>query len=191
MYSTILFVKLKSYASKSKQFSFFKARSPSFGGGLQNGKRKSARPIDPKSSIHLVLKASRAKGAWSLLNRRHKTRIQDLLLKLSKENGIKIYQFVNVGNHLHILLKTRDRNGFQRFLRIFSARVSMLITQAKKGNPQGRFWDELAFTRIVQWGVDFERITRYFIKNEMESFGYTTGFARELVQRGKLFFGSG
>jgi len=63
----------------------------------------------------------------------------------------------------------------------------MLITSARKGHPQGKFWDSLAFTRIVNWGKDFERITYYFFKNEIEGFGYPLAFARELAERGVVF----
>ncbi len=171
---------------KFHQSSFLKPISSSFGGEQQKGHRKTYRPLDPKSTIHLVLKSSRAKGMWSLLHRRHKTRIQDLLEKLAKENGIKIYRYANVGNHLHLLLKIHSRRGFQKFLRVFTGRVALLITQARKGNPQGKFWDAIAFTRIVQWGKDFTRITRYFFKNEIESFGRTTAFAKQLVQKGMI-----
>lgn len=171
---------------KFKQYSFFKPVTPAFGGTLQKGKRKTFRPIDPKATIHLVLKSSRAKGEWSLLSRRHKIKIQDLMQKLAKENGIKVYQFANVGNHLHLLVQTRTRAGFQKFLRVFSGRIAMMITRAKKGNPQGKFWDELAFSRIVQWGKDFTRLTRYFLKNQLEGLGLSTYFSRELVTRGKI-----
>jgi REP element-mobilizing transposase RayT len=171
---------------KQKQFSFLKPNSPSFGGDLQKGKRKTFRPIDPKAPIHLVLKSSRAKGEWSMLHQHHKTKIRDLSEKLAKENGIKIYQFANVGNHLHLLLKTGNRGNFQKFLRVFSGRVAMMITRARKGNPQGRFWDSLAFTRIVQWGRDFSRITRYLFKNQIESFGNTAKLAMDIVRRGMV-----
>ena len=176
---------------KAKQYSFLKPISPAFGGDLQNGKRKGLRPIDPKATIHLVLKSSRAKGAWSLLHRRNKMRIHDLLLKLARENGIKIYRYTNVGNHLHLLIKIRNRSAFQKFLRVFSGRVVMFITDARKGNPQGKFWDSLAFTRIVQWGKDFTRVTRYFLKNELEGLGLATDFVKTLVQRGLIIFESG
>jgi len=176
---------------KQKQYSFLKPISPAFGGNLQKGKRKTFRPLNPKSTVHLVLKSSRATGSWSLLQRLHKTRIHDLLKKLAQENGVQIYQYVNVGNHLHLLIKLKSRAGFQKFLRVFSGRVALLITQAKKGNPMGKFWDELAFTRIVNWGKDFKRITYYFIKNELESLGYESGFARVLTQKGLIAFDSG
>jgi REP element-mobilizing transposase RayT len=175
---------------KSKQYSFLKPISHSFGGTLQKGKRKSSRPIDPKSTLHLVLKSSRATGEWSLLKRRHKTRIHVLLIRLARENGVKVYRYENVGNHLHLLIKTKNRSGFQKFLRIFSGRIAQLITGARKGNPQGKFWDSLAFTRIVQWGRDFKRMTHYFIKNELESLGHITLFAKNLCQRGILIFES-
>jgi len=64
----------------------------------------------------------------------------------------------------------------------------MLVTHARKGNPQGKFWDSLAFTRIVQWGRDFKRLTHYFLKNELESLGKTAAFARTLAKRGILIF---
>ena len=176
---------------REKQYSFFKSVSPSFGGESQKGKRKCQRPLNPKSSIHLVLKSTRATGVWSLLHRQHKTRVHDLLIKIAQQNGIKVYQYANVGNHLHLLLKMRNRAGFQKFLRIFSGRVALMITQAKKGKAQGKFWDSLAFTRIVHWGKDFTRITRYFFKNEIEALGFSAGFAKKLVGSGQIFLNSG
>lgn len=176
---------------RAKQFSFFKPASPAFGGEIQKGKRKTFRPIDPKSTIHLVLKSSRAKGGWSLLHRRNKIRIQDLLEEQARENGIKVYQYSNMGNHLHLLIKTKSRAGFQKFLRVFSGRVAMLVTGARKGNAQGKFWDALAFTRIVRWGKDFARVIRYFFKNELERVGLGPEFSRRLAQRGAIVFESG
>src|SRR4051794_22703013 len=120
-------------AMRSKQYLFFKPISASFGGDSQKGKRKTARPLDPKSTLHLVLKSSRAKATWSLLHRRNKIRVQDLLEKLARRNGVKVYRFVNVGNHLHLLIQVRDRVGFQKFLRVFAGQTAMIITGARKG----------------------------------------------------------
>ena len=33
---------------------------------------------------------------------------------------------------MHLLIQLRDREGFQKFLRVFSGRVALMITQAKK-----------------------------------------------------------
>ena len=167
---------------RQESFSFFKPNPSAFGGSLQKGKRKSARPLNPKTTLHIVLKSSRARGAWSML--RHKTKIRDLLERVANENQIKIYQYSNVGNHLHLLVQLKDRKCFQKFLRVFSGRVALLVTGAKKGNAQGPFWNERPFTRIVEWGRDFKRMAYYFIKNELESRGYSGAFARNLVRRG-------
>ena len=147
--------------------------------------------MDPKSTLHLVLKSSRARGQWSLLAKRNKLKVEDTLKKLARQNGIKIYRFINVGNHLHILIQAQRRENFQRFLRLFTGRVAMMITGAKKGNKQGKFWDGLAFTRVVKWGHDFKSMTRYFLKNEIESLGYQTQVAKQLIHQGQVVFESG
>ena len=156
--------------SKPAQLSLFKPRLE-HGGGLRARKRKLERPIDPKRPLHLTLHSSRARRAWSLLNPRHRFWIEDQAHATGKKHGVKVYRFANVGNHLHLLVKTPTRAAFQAFLREISGRIAMRVTEARKGNPVGRFWDELAYSRVVSWGRDFENVTRYFIKNLFESIG--------------------
>jgi hypothetical protein len=60
------------------------------------------------------------------------------------------------------------------------------VTKAKKGKKKGKFWDALSFTRVIHWGRDFKDLTTYFIKNEIESFGYGTDIARAVVKKGSL-----
>ena len=169
-----------------KQFALFKAPELFHGSNLRLGKRKIARPLDPKRTIHLVLKSSQARGEHSLLQPRYKKRIQLLVEQSAKQYGIKIYQFTNVGNHLHLLVKTPTRLGFQNFLRTITGKIAILVTRAKKGQKKGKFWDALSFTRVVHWGKDFEKLTNYFLKNQIESFGYGTDFAKALLKQGYL-----
>ena len=167
-----------------KQFALFKAPDLFHGSNLRQGKRKIARPLDPKRTIHLILKSSQARGERSLLQPRYTKRIQLLIEQVAKQYGIKIYQFANVGNHLHLLVKTQTRLEFQNFLRVITGKIAILVTQAKKGQKRGKFWDGLSFTRVVNWGKDFDRLVKYFIKNQIESFGYGTDFAKALVKHG-------
>lgn len=169
-----------------KQLAIFKAPDLFHGSDLRKGKRKIARPLDPKRGIHLVLKSSRACGADSFLQKRHQKRIQQVIEHTAKRYGIKIYQYANVGNHLHLLVRTPARGEFQNFLRVITGKIAIMVTQAKKGQKSGKFWDHLAFTRVVNWGKDLKNLTQYFVKNEIESFGYGAGFAKELVKRGYL-----
>jgi len=92
---------------------------------------------------------------------------------------VRIYQYANSGNHLHLLLRAKTRRGFQRFLRTFSALVPRIVTGAKKGMPivardpkgHGKFWDALAYTRIASWGRHFFNGRYYVIRNELEAEG--------------------
>jgi REP element-mobilizing transposase RayT len=166
---------------RPKQFSFLPQSKPEFGGDLAPGRRKKARPIDPKQTMHIVLRSSRATGAWSMLSARHRAPVDDLVRKTAERHGLKLYRYANVGNHLHLLVKTPTRRAFQRFLRDVAGSVACLVTGAKNSQPlKARFWDRLAYTRIVSWGRDFKNIEFYFIKNLFEAAGLLTKKAKTL-----------
>jgi REP element-mobilizing transposase RayT len=118
---------------RARQADFFKD-SPDYaarlehGAGLRKGRRKLARPLDPRKSVHLVLRSSRAKGAWSMGRSDNERKIQRLLNRQARRFGIRIYQFANVGNHLHLLLRAPSREAFRDFLRTFSGLVARLVT---------------------------------------------------------------
>ena len=151
-------------------FSYEKSRTE-HGGETGKGKRKFARPIATRKPMHLVLRASRAVGDWNFLRKKNREQIEEILELISKRYGVKIIRFQNVGNHLHLLVQGKSRVLLQSFLRTLPAKIALAITQAKKGNPQGRFFDEILFSRVVEWGRDFDRIVRYFRKNEFEAAG--------------------
>lgn len=94
------------------------------------------------------------------------------------KHGVRIYRFVNVGNHLHLLIGARKRAAFQNFLREISGRIAALVTGSRKAHPIGekgeRFWDHLVYTRIVSWGRELKAVTTYFIKNIFEAEGLLT-----------------
>jgi REP element-mobilizing transposase RayT len=155
----------------------FKTISISHGGEFGKGKRKRARPVDPKQALHVVLRSSLAKGEKSMLHPKHCKGVHGLTIKLAKRWGIRIYRYANVGNHIHLLIKVPTKAAWQRFSRELSGGIAMIVTGAKKGAPlmkngQNRgFWDHLVFTRIVRFGRDFESVGRYLIKNLFEAAG--------------------
>ncbi len=138
------------------------------GGSLQKGKRKTARPFHHRLAMHVVLKSSRARGKLSLLHPLHKNRIEQTVSLLSKHYRVRIYRFANVGNHLHLLLQAPDKKSFQNFLRALSGTIARLITGAKKGLPR-KFWDHLAYSRLVTWGREYTTVLRYLIRNLIEA----------------------
>src|SRR6185437_12792175 len=151
---------------RGRQLSFLPKLSLEFGGETRKGKRKVARPIDPKRLLHVVLRSSIAKGPRSMLTPAHEGRIRRIIENASGKYDVRVRRFVNVGNHLHLLVQTRSRKAFQGFLREISGRIAMLVTGARKSHPIGksRFWDTLAYTRIVSWGRDLANLKTYFIK---------------------------
>jgi REP element-mobilizing transposase RayT len=146
------------------------------GGDLRRGKRKLARPIDPRRSMHVVLRSSRARGALSLLHPRHAKTVTATLYRAAYRNSVQLEQVGNSGNHVHLLLKGRTRRGIQDFLREAAGRIAQLVTGARKGHATGRFWDALAFSRVVAPGRrPHATARRYVLQNAVEGI---TGWKR-------------
>jgi REP element-mobilizing transposase RayT len=154
-----------------------KTLSQSHGGDLASGKRKTARPIDPKQGLHVVLRSSIARGEWSMLRPQYCQPIHDFTHQLAEHWGVRIYRFANVGNHIHLLIKVPSRAVWRRFIKELSGGIAIIVTGARKGaglkkNADGRgFWDKLVFTRIVKFGRDFMGVKLYLAKNLFEAAG--------------------
>ncbi|MCC7440844.1 MAG: hypothetical protein IT285_04380 [Bdellovibrionales bacterium] len=146
---------------------------PDHGGELATlGRRKGRRPLDPKRPIHLVLKSSRARGEWSFLHRRNRATTERFLYGEARRRGLTVLRLANVGNHLHLLVKTPSRATFQAFLRTATCLLARRITGAKKGRPRGRFWDAPAYTRVIHWGRHYRALCAYLGKNRLEAVGF-------------------
>jgi REP element-mobilizing transposase RayT len=138
------------------------------GGNRSSGQRKAERPVSTRRPIHVTLHSKRARGAWSL--RRHVPEVQKALRICARRSGVRIYEFANVGSHLHLLLRAKRRDAFQSFLRSFAGIVARIVTGARRGRPVagGRFWNGLAWSRIVTWGTDYWNVRRYIFINQIE-----------------------
>jgi REP element-mobilizing transposase RayT len=166
-----------------------KTKDGAHGGDITKGKRKSARPFNPKLALHVVLRSSRAQGELSMLRPRHCNRIKAFVGKLQKRHNIRVYRYANVGNHLHLLIRAKSRADWRAFIRELAGGVAMIVTGARKGNALKRsdaaesrgFWDDLVYTRLVAWGRDFSNVAAYVCKNLWESMGVPV---RKILQRG-------
>ena len=126
--------------------------------------------------MHLVLRSSRAVGEWSFLRGKNRGLVNALAESLARRYGVKILGFENVGNHLHLIVQGKSRPLLQAFLRTLPAKIAFAVTGARKGNPVGRFFDQIVFTRVVEWGRDIARLKHYLFKNKMESEGLDERF---------------
>jgi len=151
-----------------KLFHYPKGRT-AHGGSLSIGKRKIARPISVKESLHLVLRAERARGKYSLLLPRHARMFHGLLKQYGKRFDVKAYDVALVGNHAHLIVKARTKQGLQNFLRVFAGQTAQRITKARPGAKLSkRFWDLLVYSRIIPWGRPFAVARCYVEKNVRE-----------------------
>ena len=126
------------------------------GGPLRSGQRKTSRPLEPTLPLYLALRSSRARGKWSLQKPTTEGRIQEILRELSQRHGIKVFEYANGGDQIHMILRAKSRAGFQAFLRAFAGLTARLVTGAKKGKPSGKFWDALTYSRVLAWGKEFD-----------------------------------
>ena len=139
------------------------------GGDFRRGRRKLERPVSVRRPMHVVLRSERARGGWSM--RKHQTKIREALRACRERSGVRIYEFANVGSHLHLLVRARRRESFQRFLRTFAGIVARIVTGARRGLPLrgGTFWSALAWSRVVSWGRDCYGVRHYIFRNRIEA----------------------
>ncbi|MCM2281455.1 MAG: transposase [Bdellovibrionaceae bacterium] len=160
---------------KPKQSDFFEAnqelrpRRHSHGGAKSTGRRKLRRPLDKKRPLHVVLKSSKAKGALSLRCAARRTKIETLVRAQAARKGVAIHSYANVGNHLHLLVSFTERKRFQDFMRLISGLIARLVTGACRGRPFGKFWDHLAFSRVVVGHRALAYMRDYVFANQLES----------------------
>lgn len=147
------------------------------GGVSLKKRRKIKRPLIPGCVTHIVFKSSKAKGELSFY--RNKKLVAELLRAKSKKFFIEILDWVNMGNHLHLKVRFKDRTRMGQFLKSFSANLARSITKARKGHPFGKFWDGLVYTRVLISKLEELGLKGYFEANHRE---------RELGQKEREFY---
>jgi hypothetical protein len=74
--------------------------------------------------MHLVLRSSKARGAWSF--RHHDAGIGNLVGHFSHKHGVRVLSLANVGDHLHFQLKLTNRRTYRPFTRVVPGRRGIL-----------------------------------------------------------------
>ena len=95
--------------------------------------------------------------------------VHAIIKRQARKFFVQIRNYVNVGNHLHIEVKISARKEFQKFLKSITCLIARRVTGAKKGHKFGRFWDHLAFTRVLSSYFELEILRRYFHANFIEA----------------------
>lgn len=140
------------------------------GGDLAPGKRKLERPLSSRRPIHVVVRSEQARGRWSFLGFKNRALVERVVNSQAKKFGVAIQDFANGGNHLHIKIKAASRIAVQSFLRAITSIIARKITGARRGfKLKKRFWDGLAFTRVLKSYREELYLRGYFIANRQEA----------------------
>jgi REP element-mobilizing transposase RayT len=150
-------------------FSFLKNYRKEFGGSLNVGKRKSRRPLSTKKPMHLILKSSRKK----VFHPANKD-LNEILRSDAKKFGIQIYDLAINWTHIHLLIKIPSREAYLRFIRSATSRFVTYFSQKAGWSMRGLF-DLRPFTKILEWGKQFQNVIKYHVKNRLQSCARRTG----------------
>lgn len=143
-----------------------------------------------KHPLHVVFKANRFSPAFvGLRNPRHYREICLVMRRYSKKFKVRVAQFSIQADHIHCLIRAKNRKNFLHFLRVFAGQVAQknwnrwdpstsrrrAKTKAARRYHQAqlreRFWQDRPYTRIV-FGEKAIRIVRNYIQlNEKEATG--------------------
>ena len=119
---------------KKAQLELLKKQKSAYGGSLYTTRaaRKEKRPLAVKNTMHLVLRSSKALGAWSLTKGRHEPEIRRIVKKFAERFGVRVLSLAVVGNHLHFQIKLSNRFLYTPFIRAVSAAIAMAVTGVNK-----------------------------------------------------------
>jgi hypothetical protein len=101
-----------------------------------------------------------------------------------------MYEYANVGNHLHLLIKLPHIRAWKAFIREVTGRIALFARRS--GGRQKRvqpFWRHRPFTRIVRgWKKAYRLAKDYVVLNQLEGEGLIS--RREHRRFGALAFES-
>ena len=70
----------------------------------------------------------------SLLDSKHERRVRHLVHDTARRFRVRIYQYANSGNHLHLLIQAKDRLFFARFLRTLTGLIARAVRKTSIAN---------------------------------------------------------
>jgi REP element-mobilizing transposase RayT len=95
-------------------------------------------------------------------------KVRSLVFGLGERFNVKVYSFANSGNHIHLLLRAKVKGDFQNYLRSLTGLIARHVTRSERGRKFGKFWDHLAYSKLVGWGREFQNAITYIARNALE-----------------------
>jgi REP element-mobilizing transposase RayT len=161
-------------------------KAKEFGGALIKGNPREARPVSSKRPMHLVMRSTLARGDRSFLRFGRAKQIKSLVERVSRSHGVKLYRYANGGNHLHMIVLPKSREGFNGFIRAITGLIARLTLGVERGRAKGlKFWDARPFTRVLEWGKDYTQVCQYLLQNTLEALGFIPYKPRNVKNGGR------
>ena len=157
---------------RQKQGTFDGLHAPKdiFGGSLLTSHPKIKRPLESKLPTHLVLRAERS----AMRNPKYYLKVNQIVRAACAKHGVKLYEYANVGNHLHLLLKLQTRRSWAAFIRELTGRIAQL-TKIK--------WVHRSFNRIVcGWKKAYRIVREYVELNRRDADGLASRMEKIFLQ---------
>ena len=142
-----------------------------FGGTLlRKRKNRKQRPVSSKDPMHLVLRSSMAKGVMGFGPSKNVVRVREIVDQHCSRYGVKLIQFSNNFNHLHLMVKFPSRAVYLRFIRSITGALALAVTGASKLKALGaKFWDFRPFTRVIRSLRGYQVARDYVTLNQLEA----------------------
>lgn len=147
---------------KQLEFKGFKRPKDAFGGSLLKGNPKTKRPLSSKLPIHVVLRANRGGMRAPVMF----GKVNSKVYETAKKYGVRVYEFANVGNHLHMVARVTN-------IRLWAAFIRELASGIVQALGLTGYWKHRPFTRIIRgWRRAFQDAKEYVHLNVLEAEGF-------------------
>jgi len=129
---------------------------PFHGGEINEGKRKTSRPLARKKPILFTLKSR-----CDLFQHAHI--IEQKIKTYGDKFSLRIYDIAVSGDHAHFVAMIPGRREYNAFIRSLTALLSRILGKG--------LWLLLPFSRVGSWGRDYDGMKHYHEKNRREASG--------------------
>lgn len=156
----------------SHQLSFqgkdFKRPKDWFGGAKLKGNPRTKRPLSSKYAVHTVLRAQKSQMRKAKVH----VAVNTSVTRICKKHGVRLYEYANVGNHLHLLIRLPSVRAWAAFIRELTGRIAQIAGELKGQEAAPNFWKHRPFTRIVRgWQKAYRLAKDYVWMNVLEGEG--------------------
>jgi REP element-mobilizing transposase RayT len=123
--------------TRTGQLEMLRRQPSAYGGELlkrRRGRAHGGRPLTTRTTMHLVLRSTKAVGEWSFKQKTNESRIEKIISRFAAKYGVHIHSLANVGNHLHLHVKLGNRYTYRPFIRAVTSAIATAVTGTNRWN---------------------------------------------------------